>query len=72
MPTFIKGLKAEAKDKVLHRQHNYANTINFENKANLNYFYYEGDNQKKSPHKHKILKLNNKIEQKGIKTQSLD
>jgi hypothetical protein len=43
MQTFLKGLKHEAKDKVLHRQFNFANTINLLNQKNLDYFYYEGE-----------------------------
>lgn len=43
MQTFIKGLKHEATNKVLHRQSNFANTINLLNQKNLDYFYFEGD-----------------------------
>lgn len=43
MPVFVRGLKHEAKDKVLHRQSHFANTINLLNQKNLNYFYYEGE-----------------------------
>lgn len=46
MPEFMKGLREQVKQKVLQRQLNYANTINFENSANLNYFYFDGDKQK--------------------------
>ena len=33
-------MKQCSKNKVLYRQSQYANTINFENKNNLDYFYY--------------------------------
>lgn len=42
-PAFIEELKKLSKNKVLYRQTQYANTIHFENKSNLDYFYFEGE-----------------------------
>ena len=59
---------------ILYRQNEYAQKVNWENKQNLDYFYYENDKVKESPRKYKLEKINNKIgemksEMKGKTTE---
>ncbi len=67
MPNFLKGLKVQAKHRVLHRQKHYANTMSLQNQSNLDYFYFEGEQEKKSPTKFRIAKLNSKIQENKSK-----
>ena len=66
LSAFMKVLKNSIRKKVLYRQSQYATNINFENKNNMDYFYYEGDQEKESPRKVKLSKVNNKIQSKDI------
>lgn len=50
--------------KVLYRQSQYANSIQFENNNNMNYFYFEDGKEKESPRKYRINKINKHIESK--------
>lgn len=71
MPNFLKGLKIQAKNRVLHRQKHYANTMSLENQSNLDYFYLEGEQEKKSPTKFRIAKLNSKIQDNKSKEDEI-
>jgi hypothetical protein len=60
---FLKAIKTSIKDKIKYRQASYAKAMSLENKNNLKYFYYEGDQSLPTPRKYKIKKINEKISQ---------
>ena len=70
MPAFLEELKRSSKNKVLYRQSQYANTIHFENKSNLDYFYYEGEEEKKGDKRFRITKFNKLITPEKRKAES--